>query len=93
MSSKNQEYSMSERIIAFVENWVSENIHAEGYPAEGEDVQAKSLAAQCRAEALAAGIPESEIDDEFDDLTAFMSGQIQEANDREGDRLIDKDRS
>jgi hypothetical protein len=65
---------MSERIISFVENWVSENIHAEGYPAEGEDVQAKSLAAQCRAEALAAGIPESEIDDEFDDLTA-MNGK------------------
>jgi hypothetical protein len=84
---------MSERIIAFVENWVSENIRAEGYPAEGEDVQAKSLAAQCRAEALAAGIPESEIDDEFDDLTAFMSGQIEEANEREGDRLVDKDPS
>jgi hypothetical protein len=31
---------------------------------------------------LAADIPDSEIDDEFDDLTAFMSGQIQEANER-----------
>jgi len=51
------------------------------------------LAEQCRAEALAAGIPESEIDDEFDDLAAFMSGQIKEANEREVDRLVDKDRS
>jgi hypothetical protein len=84
---------MSERIIAFVENWVSENIHAEGYPAEGDDTQAKDFAAQCRAEALQAGIPASEIDDEFDDLTAFMSGQIQEANDREVERQVDKDRS
>lgn len=82
---------MSERIIAFVENWVAENIRAEGYPAEGDDVQAKSLAAQCRSEALAAGIPESEIDDEFDDLTAFMSGQIQEANEREADNSGDED--
>jgi hypothetical protein len=84
---------MSERVIAFVENWVTENVHAEGYPAEGEDTHAKTLAAQCRAEALASGIPNSEIDDEFDDLTAFMSGQIHEANDREVDRLVDKDRS
>jgi hypothetical protein len=84
---------MSERVIAFVENWVTENVHAEGYPAEGNDIQAKALAERCRAEALEAGIPESEIDDEFDDLTAFMSAQIQEANDREVDRLVDKDRS
>ena len=84
---------MSERVIAFVENWVSENVHAEGYPAEGDDLQAKALAEQCRAEALEAGIPGSDIDDEFDDLTAFMSAQIQEANDREAHRLVDKDRS
>ena len=73
---------MSERVIAFVEQWVTNNVHTEAL-AEGEDTQAKSLAQQCRAEALAAGIPATEIDDEFDDLTAFMSGQIQEANERE----------
>jgi membrane-bound lytic murein transglycosylase B len=84
---------MSERIIAFVETWVSDHVHAEASPAEGEDIQAKALAQQCRAEALKSGIPESEIDDEFDDLTAFMSSQIQEARDREGDRPADKDRS
>ena len=84
---------MSERVIAFVENWVSENIHAEGYPADGDDIQAKALAEQCRTEALEAGIPGSEIDDEFDDLTAFMSGQIREANEREVHRLVDRDRS
>ena len=84
---------MSERVIAFVEEWVSNNVHAEGYPAGGHDVQAKALAQQCRAEALEAGIPASEIDDEFDDLAAFMSAQIQEANDREVGRLADKDRS
>lgn len=74
---------MSERIIAFVENWVSENVHAEGHPADGKNTQAKALAEQCRAEAIKAGIPESEINDEFDDLTAFMAGQMTEANERE----------
>jgi hypothetical protein len=77
---------MTERVIAFVEEWVSNNVHAEGYPAEGRDAQAKALAQQCRAEALEAGIPASEIDDEFDDLTAFMSAQIEEADDREANR-------
>ena len=84
---------MTERVIAFVEEWVSNNVHAEGYPTEGDDAEAKLLARQCRTEALAAGIPASEIDDEFDDLVAFMSAQILEANDREVDRLVDKDRS
>jgi len=72
---------MSERVIAFVENWVSEHVHA-----EGDDAQARSLAAQCMAEALASGIPKSEMDDEFDDLAAFMAGQIQEANERAADK-------
>jgi hypothetical protein len=74
---------MSERVIAFVEEWVTNNVHAEDSPTEGEGTQEKTLAQQCRAEALAAGIPASEIDDQFDDLTAFMSAQIQEANERE----------
>jgi hypothetical protein len=82
---------MSERIIAFVENWVSENVHAEGSPSEGDDIPAKDLAVRCRAEALAAGIPGSEIDDEFDDLTAFMASQIQEANERKAHRSADED--
>jgi len=83
---------MSERVIAFVEEWVSNNVRAEGYPG-GHDVQAKELAQQCRAEALEAGIPASEIDDEFDNLAAFMSTQIQEADDRKVGRLVNKDRS
>jgi hypothetical protein len=84
---------MSERIVAFVENWVSENVRAEGYPLEGDDTQAKKLAAECREAALAAGIPASEIEAEFDDMEAFMSAEIHEANDREVTRLVDRDRS
>jgi hypothetical protein len=88
-----REHNMSERIIAFVENWVTENVHAEGYPAEGDLTQAKTFAAQCRAEALTSGIPAAEIDDEFDDIEAFMSVQIHDANDREVHRQVDKDQS
>ena len=81
---------MSERVISFVENWVSENIKA---PMEGDDLQARRLAIQCMADAVADGIPKAEIDDEFEDLAAFMLGQIIETNDREVNRLADKDRS
>src|SRR5258706_4909949 len=37
---------MSERAIAFVEEWVSENIHAAGYEPEGDAAQAAAFAAQ-----------------------------------------------
>jgi hypothetical protein len=84
---------MSERIVAFVEEWVSENVRAEGYLPEGDDTHTKQLAAECRAAALTAGIPASEIDAEFDDMVAFMSAEIHEANDREVARLVDRDRS
>ena len=47
---------MSERAIAFVEEWVSENIHAEGYEPEGDHSQAAAFAAQCLASSKAEGI-------------------------------------
>jgi hypothetical protein len=53
---------MIERIVSFVENWVSENVQAEGYPPEGDDSHTKELAAECRTAALAAGIPATEFD-------------------------------
>jgi hypothetical protein len=39
-----------------------------------------ALAAQCVEAAKAEGIPESEIKDAFDDLAAFIAGEIQEVN-------------
>jgi predicted metal-dependent hydrolase len=78
---------MSERAIAFVENWVTENIEAKGYQAEAGQPSAETLAARCLMAAKAQGIPQSEIDAAFEDLSAFMAGQIAEANDREQARL------
>jgi len=82
---------MSMRAIEFVENWVSENIGADAeQPAGGEPAgggtTAATLASQCLAAADAAGIPQSEIEDTFDDLPAFMAGEIEEATTRETDR-------
>jgi hypothetical protein len=82
---------MSERAIAFVEEWVGEHVNAEGYTPERRDSMAAALAVQCAADAKEAGIPDSEMKDAFEDLTAFMAGQIELANDNEADRLAKDD--
>jgi hypothetical protein len=82
---------MSERALAFVEEWTSENIRPAGHAPEGDISRAKSLAVKCLAEANAQGISETEIKESIDDLTAFMAGAIAEANDREVRRLAAKD--
>jgi hypothetical protein len=76
---------MSMRVVEFVENWASENIAADCQQA------APALASQCIAAASAAGIPKSEIEDTFDDLSAFMAGEIEEAKDRIADPAEDDD--
>jgi hypothetical protein len=67
---------MSMRAVEFVENWASENIAADAVE------PAPALASQCIAAASAAGIPRSEIEETFDDLPAFMAGEIEEAKER-----------
>jgi len=82
---------MSERAIAFVEEWVSDNIHATGYEPEGDSSQAAALAAECFAAAKAEGISDAEMKDAFDDLAQFMAGSIKLVNDNEVERLASKD--
>jgi hypothetical protein len=71
---------MSERVLAFLEEWTADNIHAGD--AKGDPAPAKKLADQFLAAAAAEGIPKAEIDDVIDDLPGFMAAQIQEANER-----------
>ena len=72
---------MSERALAFVEEWVSDHVRAEDKSGD-EQARASALADRCRADAAAHGIPASEIDEAIDDLTAFMVGAIEEAAER-----------
>jgi hypothetical protein len=84
---------MSERAIAFVEEFVDEHVHAEGYEPEGDSSKARSLAEHCLSAAKSAGISEAEMKDAFDNLTRFMAAAIKDANDDEVQRLVDKDRN
>jgi hypothetical protein len=87
---------MSERALEFVETWVEDKIEEMGDPATAGSAQATALAAQCVKAARDKGIPESEINDAFDDLAAFIAGEIEEARDRktrpdEGMMMVDGD--
>ena len=82
---------MSARALEFVETWVSEKIEATDMSAAAKagaavQAQAANLAEQCVRDAQSAGIPKAEIDQAFDDLAAFIAGQIDEARDRDADR-------
>jgi hypothetical protein len=69
---------MSERAIAFVEEWVSENVELEGNELEVDgSMAAESLAARCLASAKKEGITEAEMNDAFEDLTAFMRNELE----------------
>ncbi len=74
---------MSERALAFLEEWTSEHAHPEGGASEGDDTRAKQLADQFLAAATAVGIPKSEVDEVVDDLTSFMASQITEMRERD----------
>jgi hypothetical protein len=73
---------MTERALAFVDEWVSSHVRAQD--ADGDiEARAKALAAQCLADAGKAGIPAAEIGDAIDDLADFMIGAIEEADERD----------
>jgi hypothetical protein len=73
---------MTERALAFVDEWVSDHVRAQD--ADGDiEARAKTLADQCLADAGNKGIPASEIGDAIDDLADFMVGAIEEAEERD----------
>ncbi len=81
---------MSARALEFVEEWVSERLE-QGYPAADDDAQIKAWAAACLAAARAEGISDLEITEVFDDLAAFIGGQIDEARERDEEPADDED--
>jgi hypothetical protein len=73
---------MSERALAFVDEWLSGHVRAEDVNGDIE-ARAKALADQCVVAAGKAGITAAEIGEAIDDLPDFILGAIEEAEDRE----------
>ena len=80
---------MSERALAFVEQWVTDHVGAEDRSGD-ERARASALADRCRADAGADGISANEIGEAIDDLTAFMIGAIEEAAERKAHAVQDE---
>jgi hypothetical protein len=73
---------VSERALAFVEEWIADHVTADD--AEGDiEARAKAFADRCLADASKKGIPVSEIGEAIDDLPNFVIGAIEEAEERE----------
>jgi hypothetical protein len=89
MLTGKRSWIMTMRAIEFVENWASENVAADQQATE--IASARALAARCLEDARAVGIPQSEIEEAFDDLPAFLAGEIEEARAREADRSAAED--
>ena len=81
---------MSERALAFVEEWVSGHVQAEDKSGD-QQARASALADRCRADAGAQGISADDIGEAIDDLTAFMVGAIEEAAERKAHAEQDED--
>jgi hypothetical protein len=80
--TRNRSLKMSERALAFVEEWVSGHLRAQD--ADGDiEARAKTLADQCLADASRKGIPAAEIGEAIDDLPDFLIGAIEEAEERD----------
>ena len=73
---------MSESAIEFVETWVDNKIEEMDAPPKDIEALAKTLATECIAEAQNGGVTQSDINDTFDDLAAFIAAEIEEAFDR-----------
>ena len=79
---KPKEPEVSERALAFVEEWIADHVTAKD--AEGDiKARAKALADQCLADANKGGVPASEIGEAIDDLPDLMIGAIDEAQERD----------
>src|SRR5580698_7907777 len=87
---------MSESAIEFVETWVDDKIEEMDAPPTNIEALAKTLATECIAEAQNGGLTQSDINDTFDDLAAFIAAEIEEAFDTDdrsddGFNLVDDD--
>ncbi len=82
---------MGREITDFVHDWVSENVHFNGYPTEdGVDPEAESLAIELIAAAEERGFSKEQLEEEFDDLPRFLHRQLERVADEEVKRQAGK---
>jgi hypothetical protein len=84
-------FTMSQRSIAFVYSWISENVDGNLFLDGKKSPRPKEFADRCRTEARAAGISMEEIEEEFGELEEVMGEAIDNVTDREIRRGSDRE--
>ena len=75
---------MSMTASDFMRDWVTENVHFQGYPSESQiDPEAEALAIKCVADAEAEGLSRSDLERQFGSVPAYMHEQLQRLADEE----------
>lgn len=82
---------MTEQAVAFVEGWIADNLTSEALLQFGSDPRAQELGQAAIGAAEIAGIPTSDVLEEFPDLTLNVSQAIDAAADTEVQYQIDND--
>jgi len=72
---------MSQRSRSFVDDWITEYVHAEGYEPEGSHALARQLAQECLRDAERVGITKHDIEEELGGIVGYMSATIRAVND------------
>lgn len=71
---------MSDHVREWMENWMDNYVHFDGYPDEdAPDPAAVSLAEQCVTMAADDGITKDQLENEFGDLVMYMHRAIARA--------------
>lgn len=83
---------MSERGVNFLNQWITENIEPDAYPADGEpDPRVPGFLARCLADAKEHGITRKEIEEDMGPIADAIGEALVDATDRERDRLAARD--
>jgi|KBSSwiStaDraftv2_1062776.scaffolds.fasta_scaffold07037_2 20S proteasome alpha/beta subunit len=82
---------MSERGQNFIDQWIENNIFAEGYAPEGDDTEARQLAERCLEAAKEEGVSKNEIEEAVGEIVAYLSAAVERVNDEEVERQAAKD--
>jgi hypothetical protein len=69
---------MTEKAIEFLQEWISEKVHAPETPAR-LDQKAEVLAKQCAAQAANAGVRLEDIEEEVGDLEELIATKLEDA--------------
>jgi len=78
---------MSDKAIEFLQEWISEKVHAPEAPAKVEQ-EATALAKECAKQAVSAGVLLEDIEEEVGDLEQLIAHKLEDAVEAQKDGSV-----